>query len=317
MPQQRRLDFGSAHWLDLTDASESDLKELCKNYGLTEAVAADCLDPSQLPKVQRLEKATFLMLRSFDEKSTGQASTAQAVTRKVALLWGENFLVTIHRAEMPWLNDVWSLWERRAKREPNQLLNLVHDLIEDCIYTYERPIDDATEAVEELEDKIFAERSTRVTSSTTLSTAYLVKKRVFTIKRLIRLTRDLLPFVSKLGDPGSPAVQSLKEEADRLFFYSDDLVESANDLIQLSISMSSNRMNELVRLLTILSIFLLPLNVVTGIYGMNFDHMPELKEPYAYWAVLGVMLSFIVVVYVMLRRRGWIRANSNAVRTQR
>jgi len=308
MPNKRRLDFGSSHWLDITGASEQDLVELCKIYGLTEALSADCLDPSQLPKVQRQENATFLMLRSFDQESTDHASTAQALTRKVALLWGEGFLLTIHRDQMPWLNQVWSTWERKTNREPAHLISLVHDIVEDCIYTYERPIDTAAESVAELEEKIFAEKSTRATSGNTLSTAYLVKKRAFTIKRLIRLTRDLLPFVSKLGDPGSPAVQSLKEEADRLFFYSDDLVESANDLIQLSISMSSNRMNELVRMLTILSIFLLPLNVITGIYGMNFEFMPELKEPLAYWIVLGVMLAFVLVTYFILRVRGWIRS---------
>ncbi len=307
MPNHRRLEFGSAHWLDITDASEADLKELCKTYGLTEETARDCLDPSQLPKVQRLERPTFLMLRSFDAMSRDAASTAQGLTRKVAILWGEGFLVTIHRAEMPWLNYVRSQWEKKPARDAGSLTSVVHDLIEDCLYTYEQPIDEAAESVALLEDRIFAEKGTKVTSGSTLSTAYLVKKRAFTFKRLMRLTRDLLPFISKLGEPGSPAVQSLKEEAERLFFYSDDLAESANDLIQLSISMSSNRMNELVRMLTILSIFLLPLNVVTGIYGMNFEFMPELKQPHAYWIVLGVMVLFVLITYVMLRLRGWIR----------
>lgn len=305
MPSQRRLEFGNAHWLDLTDASEAELKELCRSYGLTEEIAADCLDPSQLPKVQRLADATFLMLRGYDQRSKATASTAQGLTRKVALLWGEGFLVTIHRADLPWLNQVWSQWEKKGKRD--SLIALVHDLVEECLFTYEGPIDAAAEAVAHLEDKIFAEKSTRVTSGQTLGTAYVVKKRAFTMKRILRLTRDLLPFVSKLGEPGSPAVQDLKEEADRLFFYSDDLVESANDLVQLSISMSSNRMNELVRLLTIFSLFLLPLNLVTGIYGMNFDLMPELRHPHGYWVTLFVMAIFVAGMFFFLRKRGWIR----------
>ena len=305
MASQRRLEFGSAHWLDLTDASEADLKALCKNYGLTEEIASDCLDPTQLPKVQRLATATFVMLRGYDQHSKANASSAQAMTRKVALLWGEGFLVTIHRAELPWLSQVWGQWEKKAKRE--SLTPAVHDLIEECLFTFEGPIDGAAEAVAHLEEKIFYEKGTRVTSGQTLSTAYLVKKRAFTMKRLLRLTRDLLPFVSKLGEPGSPAVQDLKEEADRLFFYSDDLVESANDLVQLSISMSSNRMNELVRLLTIFSLFLLPLNLVTGIYGMNFDVMPELRHPHGYLVTLVVMAIFVGGMFFFLRQRGWIR----------
>jgi magnesium transporter len=107
-------------------------------------------------------------------------------------------------------------------------------------------------------------------------------------------------------------VQNLKEEADRLFFYSDDLVESANDIIQLSISMSSNRMNELVRLLTIVSLFLLPLNLITGVYGMNFDGMPELRHPFGYAAAICLMLVIEVGIYFFLRKRGWIRTKRNS-----
>lgn len=308
MGSQRRLEFANGHWLDIVDASESELKELCKTYSLPEEVAADCLDPNQLPKVQRLDNATFLMLRGFDDKAKGSASTAQGLTRKVALLWGENFLVTIHRAEMPWLSQVWQQQEKRAKREA--LTPLVHDLIEECLFTYEQPIDDGAESVARLEEKIFAEKGTKITSTHTLSTAYLVKKRAFTMKRLIRLTRDLLPFVSKLGEANSPAVQSLKEEADRLYFYADDLAESANDLVQLSISMSSNRMNELVRLLTIVSLFLLPLNLITGIYGMNFEAMPELHHPHGYHGALISMVAIVAGIYFFLRQRGWIRSKS-------
>lgn len=305
MLSQRRLDIGSSHWLDLTGASEEELKSICAQYGLTEELALDCLDSSALPKLQRLPVASFLMLRGFDEKASSSASTVQEMTHKLAVLWGENFLVTIHRTSLPWVDEVWAAWKGKS---PAPLARLVHDLVEASLFTYELPIDADAEVMSEIEDRIFAERSTKTTSGATLEKAYLVKKRAFTYKRLLRLTRDTLPTVSKLGEEGNQALQLLKEEADRLFFYADDLAESASDLVQLSISMSSNRMNDLVRLLTIVSIFLLPLNLITGIYGMNFEVMPELKMQYGYPLALGVMLVFVVVMYFVLRWRGWIRA---------
>ncbi len=301
------MELGSFHWLDLTGAREEDLRGICTQYGLTEELAADCLDSSALPKLQTLRGGHFLMLRGFDESSAATATTVQGMTHKLAILWGENFLVTIHRTPLPWMDRVFAA--REGTDGPSaKLESIVHDLVEECLYTYEQPIDKDAEAVGRVEDKIFAERSTKSTSGTTLGTAYLVKKRAFTFKRLLRLTRDMLPSVSKLGAEGTANLQLLKEEADRLFFYADDLVESANDLVQLSISMSSNRMNELVRLLTIVSLFLLPLNLITGIYGMNFEFMPELRARGAYPAVLLTMLAIVVATYFVLRRRGWIRA---------
>jgi magnesium transporter len=124
---------------------------------------------------------------------------------------------------------------------------------------------------------------------------------------MLRLTRDLLPFLSKLGDSSSPAIQSLKDEADRLYFYSDDLVETSNDLVQLSISLTSNRTNQVVRMLTLVSIFLLPLNLVAGIYGMNFRHMPELDWKYGYPTVMLFMILVELGIYWRLKHKKWIR----------
>jgi magnesium transporter len=299
----RKLELGSAQWVDITDATEAELQRLSREYDLPENVATDCLDPSQLPKVQKLNGHSFIMLRGYDEKSSEHASTAQSLTRKAALLWSDRILLTVHRAPLPWVDEIWNDEDSR-KQTPTAL---VQALVESSLYTYERPIDIAAEHISELEAKIFAERSTKVTSGATLEMAYVVKRRATTFKRLLRLTRDLLPTAFKPTDSHPVRLQALKDEADRLFFYSDDIVESATDLVQLSISMSSNRMNELVRLLTIVSIFLLPLNLVTGIYGMNFEFMPELHKPYAYPLVMGGMFVFELIVYVVLRKRGWIR----------
>jgi magnesium transporter len=76
--------------------------------------------------------------------------------------------------------------------------------------------------------------------------------------------------------------------------------------MNLSLSMASNRTNDVMRVLTIFSMFLLPLNVVTGIYGMNFELMPELKNPLGYPMALGLMLLLEIVIFVWFRKRGWL-----------
>ena len=310
---ERRLDFGSAHWRDFSGTSKEELEKIAAEYGLSKDLVGECLDPTHLPTISRSPKFTFLMLRAYDEESTEDGTTVQELTRKVALFMGENFLLTFHRMPLKWLDGVWELWERSPKRDSAILSPVIEDIVEECLYTFEAPIDRAGLAIDRLEDNIFHNGHAPIAAREIVEEAYLAKKKATLVKRLLRLTRDIVPSISKIGDPTSIAIQNLKEEADRLYFYSDDLVETANDLVQLSISLASNRTNEVVRVLTLVSIFLLPLNLLTGIYGMNFVHMPELHWKYGYLLVLTVMFLVEVLVFYVLKRKGWIRTKKYRV----
>lgn len=305
MHTDRKIEFSDFHWRDSSNLSKDQLKQLAKEYGLSPTMVRDCLDPQHLPKIEKSANNVLVLLRAFDENSKDDAQTVQESTRKIVLFWGENFLLTIHRANLPWLNSIWEEWQSKA--EGSGLANdLVHQIVEDCLYTYEGPIDRAALAIDELEDRILQEESLASTPRDFLEKAYLAKKRASLFKRMIRLTRDLFPSLSRLGDPNSSNIQSLKEEAERLYIYSDDLVETANDLVQLSISLNSNRTNEVVRVLTLVSIFLMPLNLIVGLYGMNFVWMPELHWKWGYPTVITIMIFLECSIYWILKKKGWI-----------
>ncbi len=306
MHTDRKIEFPDFHWRDGSNLSKDQLKQLAKEYGLSQMMVRDCLDPHHLPKIEKSGTSVLLLLRAFDENAKEDAQTVQESTRKIVLFWGEKFLLTIHRANLPWLNSIWEDWQNKAK-DNNQANSLVHQIVEECLYTYEDPIDKAALAVDELEEQILKDESLASTRSDFLEKAYLAKKRAGLFKRMIRLTRDLFPSLSRLGDASSGSIQSLKEEADRLYIYSDDLVETTNDLVQLSISLTSNRTNDVVRVLTLVSIFLMPLNLIVGIYGMNFEFMPELKWQLGYPAVILFMIILELGIFVLLKKKGWIR----------
>ena len=303
---QRKADFGSSHWLDVEHPSDEELRAIAERYGLPEPLAQDCLDPDHLPKFNRMHKGGFVVVRAYDEESLDGAIDILSATRKVSIFWGENFLITVHRAHLPWLQNLWNEWQLKSGvQTPPDLSTALYEIIAEALFTFEAPIDRATVAIDGLEESIFQDVSPTA-PPVVLETAYIAKRRATLFKRILRLTRDILPAASKIGDPNSPAIQSLKEELERLFAYSDDLVETANDLVQMSISLSSNRTNDLVRLLTLVSLFLLPLNLVTGIYGMNFTEMPELKMAWGYPATLIVMILIEVAIYLWLRGKKWL-----------
>jgi magnesium transporter len=92
-----------------------------------------------------------------------------------------------------------------------------------------------------------------------------------------------------------------------MHFYADELLDDVNNLLSMHIALAAHRTNEVVRVLTIFSVFFLPLTFIVGVYGMNFRFMPELQHPWGYPVVLGAMGIVTLAIYLWFRSRGWLR----------
>ena len=92
-----------------------------------------------------------------------------------------------------------------------------------------------------------------------------------------------------------------------MHFFAEELLEDVNNLLSIQLALASHRTNEVVRILTVFSVFFLPLTFVVGIYGMNFQFMPELRERWGYPAVMGAMGFVTLVILLWFRKRGWLR----------
>jgi magnesium transporter len=104
-----------------------------------------------------------------------------------------------------------------------------------------------------------------------------------------------------------PVYQDLKENAESYHFWADQLHEDLIALLGIHVTLASHRTNEVMRVLTVFSAFFLPLTFIVGIYGMNFEAMPELRSKYGYPAVLLIMLGVSTAIFIWFRRRVWLR----------
>lgn len=304
-----RTIFASANpkfsWLDLVDPSKADLEEIVQRYGLAPTAVADCLDPEHLPKYERFETTSFVILRAHDEKAGPGATTIQEFTRKVAIFYGPEFLITIHRKDQEYLQRLQADWSTRmagptAPKHP--MPQLLVDIINAAILTYEKPLEDAETQFDGFEAGLFqAQEITRI-----LRRVYLLKRRVTLAKRLLWRMVGTTIRVSMGTERPSSLFQDLRENAESMHFYADELLEDVNNLLHLQLSLASHRTNEVMRVLTVFSAFFLPLTFVVGIYGMNFHFMPELSQPWGYPAVWAVMLAISGAIYVWFRRKGWL-----------
>jgi magnesium transporter len=185
------------------------------------------------------------------------------------------------------------------------------DLIRGAFASYEKPIDHALNLLERFEMGVFGAEGS---SPFEVQQGYYLKRQASVFKRMLRLSMDLLPRIAgATPEPGSPVFQDLREEAEAQSFYADDLMEGVNGLLNLHISMASqrtneasHRTNEVVRVLTIFSVFLLPLNLVVGFYGMNFEHLSGLRSEHGVLILSASMVLKAIGIWIWFRHKGWL-----------
>jgi len=298
-------------WIDVTGPDAGELEGIAAEYGLFPTLVADSLEPEHLPKFERVGETTFVIVRAHDEASDHAASTVQEFTRKVAIFAGQEFVITIHRVDQPFMVRLRTRYREHAAKaaaarlgERRRTLSsrLLVDLINGAIDTYEPPLDVAERRLDEIEDELFAEG----VAPPVLREIYTIKRRVTLIKRMLWHTLNVTIKLTPVASPTSPLFQDAREGAESMYAYADELLEDANNLLHIQLGLSTQRTNGIVRILTLFSAFFLPLTFIVGIYGMNFERMPELTSPWGYPAVWVVMLLVTLGIFAWFRRRGWL-----------
>ncbi len=289
-------------WLDVTAPTPDELAGLAESYGLHPMSMQDSLDPEHLPKYERLGGATFVIVRAYDEESPPDAVTIQQMTRKVAAFAGLTFLVTVHRKAMPFFT---AFKADCARRTPDQvgLGEVVVDLIGAVVATYEKPLEAAEKVLDDFEEALF--NGARAEAG--LEEIHVVKRRVTLIKRTLWQTLGVVQKLHPSSEGQSPIYQDLRESIESLHTWADEIHDNVNNLLTVQLNIASHRTNEVMRVLTVFSAFFLPLTFIVGIYGMNFQFMPELGWRFGYPMTIGLMVVVCLTIFLWFRHRGWMR----------
>ena len=294
---------GAYRWIDVTEPSQAELQALAQELSLPETVVEDCLDPEHLPKHERIGgDATFLILRARDHAAPDDASTVQALTRKVAVFFREGLVLSVHRVD---LGEIRALRDRVASAGEEGLRTqsgLVAALVTAALDSYEKPLERAEALLERFERGVFDDD----VPAPSLREAHNLKRRVSLTRRILWQTNTTLQKLVPPGERAVPLYQDMRETGDAYLFWVERLLDEVNLLLQAHLAMSSNRTNEVMRVLTVFAAFFLPLTFIAGVYGMNFERMPELKSPIGYPATLAAMLVVAAAIFAWFRRRGWL-----------
>jgi magnesium transporter len=300
-------------WLDVVDPTREELSELVADYGLHPLSVNDCLDPEHLPKYEVFENHTFVILRAVDADAPRTADTVQALTRKLAVFAGPGFVITIHRKDQPWLT---ALQERglanvplkHATRSEGIQVHLLTQLFNAALDTYQRPLEEVELTLDRFDAKVFegtVEGGAEFRAD--LREIHRLKRQVTLCKRLLWRTVDVTQRMVPNAGKAAALLRDVQENAESYHFYADELLDDANTLLTVQLALASQRTSEVMRVLTVFSVFFLPLTFIVGVYGMNFEYMPELREHWGYPAVLLAMGMVTFAIYRWFRHRGWLR----------
>jgi len=295
-------------WIDVVYPDRKLLEKLADDYELHETSVEDCLDPEHLPKIEFIEDTIFIIARSYDNLATPQSDTVQELTRKLAIFIGSDFFLTIHRIDQDFFIKIINEWQNKTESNDEEEFhktskdNLIIQLLNEVVLSYEKAIKDADLLVDKFEIRIFSVHS----DPTLIQELYYFKRKVTVIRKMLRQTQDIVRILRAKLDHSNPAFQDLKESIDELLFLTDELMEDSNNLISIHISLASHKTNEVVKVLTLFSVFFLPITFIVGVYGMNFKYMPELEHPWGYPLTWLTMIMVVLIIFVWFKRKGWM-----------
>jgi magnesium transporter len=295
-------DAGVTLWVDIAQPSEQERRLLGDTFKFHPLSVEDALSALQFPKIEPFPGYLYLVLHGIDFEK----GHTQFATHDVDFFLGRNYLVTVHDGtsrSIARLRDVCGRHEGVLREGP---VGVLHRIVDTMVDHY-RP------AVEELEDRITSLEEQAFTGE-----RHMVR-RVLKIKReLSSMRRVLMPQRDAIGRLARREFAAISDEMafrfrdvhDQLLRYSEEAIlfqDRVTGILEVNLSTISNRLNQVMKVLTVMSTIFLPLTVLTGMWGMNID-LPRFPggDPAQFWWVAGVMTAIVVAMLAVFRRLKWL-----------
>jgi magnesium transporter len=292
-------------WIDITNPTKEELSQVATKYNFDRRLVEDSLQPEHLPKYEMINNIQFLIIRVYSVAASAEADTIQELTDKIAIFIDQGFIITIHRLDYDFLSEINNTHVDAGHCQTSY--EVLQRIINKALLTYDAPLAKLIEEVEDYESKIFLRKKT----PDLLENLYFTKRKAYVIGKVTNLSRTILDNLqNKVNEPD---LNNLRDTLLKIYTNSDQVVDHAVSLLNTYLSVQSQRTNEasqktneVVRVLTVFSVFFMPLTFIVGVYGMNFDNMPELEWKLGYYGVLGLCVIVAVVIYLWFKRKRWL-----------
>ncbi|MEO8215231.1 MAG: magnesium/cobalt transporter CorA, partial [Myxococcales bacterium] len=296
---------GTFVWVDLTPPiGQAELCLLRDTFHFHPLAIEDCFESRTQPKIDEYEGYLYLITHGLSADSTAESGQVVELDAFVSA----NYLVTHHDKPSRSVTGVTESILKTCFPLRRGPLNVLHALLDRQVEGLEEQLDSIEERITQIEDAVF-ERP----ANNQIAALLAVKRTILQLRRWMSKQREVVLRLGRREFALVPANEAMlfRDVHDHLVRI-NDLLENFREMLtsiqEAYLSVTSNRLNEIMKFLTVFTALLMPLTVITGIYGMNFEHMPELRDRFGYPAVLLAMAVISGSMLLYFRRRGWLGA---------
>jgi magnesium transporter len=292
-------------WVDMEKPSEEDDRAVLSDiFNFHPLVIEDCRAERHHPKAEEFPGYIYFIMHGV----TAETDSEQFITIELDFFLGRNYVVTYHHEVFRSINNV----KQKVRASPVTCRRgpafLLYQILDQLVDYYTPVLDDFDERINKLEDTIFTLKNP---DNSILEQIQNLKRSVLRLRRISQKQLNILYRISHgefkmIDEQMLPFFRDIYDHLVRI----TDLSENYRDLIggalDSYLSVVANRTNDIMKVLTIFSAIMLPLTFIAGLYGMNFDNLPELHYEYSYFIVLAVMVIVAIGMLWFFWRKGWI-----------
>ena len=290
-------------WVNVCGLHETDfLKEIGERFKIHPLVLEDILNTDTRPKIEITDDYLFTVMKLFIYNAEQEIFEPE----QVSFILGRNFIFSfVEKGDEifnPVRDRIAGQLGKIRKKASDYLLYALMDIVVDYYFLVLEKIE---ERIESLDDEAINEPE-----KTLAEKIYNLKNLLLLLRRSVTPMREIVnQLIKDEGDLLEESIEPyLRDLYDHVIHISETLEvqrEITTGLMETYLSMMSNKMNEVMKVLTVIATIFIPLTFIVGIYGMNFKYMPELDVPWAYYAVWGVMTSVVIGMVIYFRRKKW------------
>jgi magnesium transporter len=308
-------DEGSLLWVDLADEPADSCEPILRDvFAFHPLAIEDALRQSHHPKVDDWERYLYLVLHAVSIApcdgpglNTGLVSVD---TLELDLFAGRQYLVTYRSQEIPAVDRLWTACQRDERHLQKGVAHLLYEMAEELVNDYMKVVEQLDEAIDQVEDRVFSDPDPDL-----LGQIAAQRRAVVHLRRIIAPQREVLDRLARrdyavIDDQDKVYFRDVHDHLGRLYSVNESLRELVVGAMEAHLSVVNNRLNQIVKTLTIVTAFFMPLSFITGFFGMNFF---SAVAPLGAWTgqavfllTLSVMVLMPVGMYLWMRKRAWM-----------
>lgn len=302
-------DKSNVVWVDLRGETPDHVAEakhiMLDIFGFHPLTVEDCVMTRRQPKIEGFPDYFYFIVHGIKPRET---SASNFVTKELDGYLGPNYVVTFHVQRFRSIKSVKQKIRTSTFIPERGAAYLLHNILDEIVDLYMPIVEDFDKAINAMEDRVFdMKRGT----NEILGEIMDLRRSVARLKRISARQLEVLYRMShgefpQISEHVQPFYRDVHDHLQRISDLSEGYRDLVSGLFEIHFAVVGIRTNEIMKTLAVVSAIILPLSLIAGIYGMNFEYMPELKSPLGYFLALAAMALITALLLVYFWRRGWI-----------